>query len=177
LVKHFGRTDPTAFIDVLAVITGEWALGHENRQVAASSMICLSVYCRELGPRVVPLLPKFMPTVLDYMEQQQQQPSSSSMDTTTESSSQSNTLMRLSLLGLVDVMARHMSAFIGPYLPRIIRHLFDPLLVGQHGDQVSTRAQLVVQQIATHVSPRLLLSPTFNVYSELTICGVPVSVP
>ncbi|KAI9591544.1 hypothetical protein BDF19DRAFT_454726 [Syncephalis fuscata] len=170
LVKHFGRTDPTAFIDVLAVITGEWALGHENRQVAASSIICLSVYCRELGPRVVPLLPKFMPIVVNYMEQQSTA-TATAMDTSTET--QSTTLMRLSLLGLIDVMARHMSVFMGPYLPSILRHLLDPSVVGGHGDQVSIRAHLVIQQLALHVPPRLLLAPTFDIYTSLIDNGTP----
>jgi U3 small nucleolar RNA-associated protein 10 len=166
LVKHFGKTDASAFMDVLSVITGEWALGHENRQVAASSIICLGVYCRELGPRVVPLLPRFMPVVLGYMEAAAQQ-----QDTSQDSA----TLMKLSTLGLIDIMARHMPMFLSPYLSTILRHIFYPAFIGTNaeaqGDQVVHRTVAVLSQLASHVAPRLLLAPTFECRTELMKLG------
>ncbi|RKP05884.1 hypothetical protein THASP1DRAFT_19205 [Thamnocephalis sphaerospora] len=172
LVKHFGRTDASAFMDVLSVITGEWALGHENRQVAASSIICLSVYCRELGPRVVPLLPRFMPVVLGYMETATEQ---------SDASHESATLMKLSTLGLVDVMARHMPMFTSPYLPAILRHVFSPAFIGTgaeaRSDQVATRTNAVLSQLATRISPRLLLPPTFACFEQLVVLGKQALLP
>lgn len=68
LAGQFANGSPTLFADIVPVITGKGGIAHPNPAVAASALVCFAMFVRELGPRVVPNMPKFMPTIIDIMQ-------------------------------------------------------------------------------------------------------------
>ncbi|RUS33557.1 hypothetical protein BC938DRAFT_471117 [Jimgerdemannia flammicorona] len=160
LVRGFAKVDPSPFANVIPSVIGKGALQHPNLQVKASSLVCLTFLCQEVGPRVVPNMPRFMPVVLDIMH-------------STLKSDHINILLQLSSISALETIVRTLPHFVSPYISKILGAVMHPSIAGYEGvdgqrAQVLDKSKSLLSELATKVQPRVLLPPLFA-YFETAI--------
>lgn len=167
LVRGFANSNIAPFAEVVSSVIGNGALQHPNPQVKASSLVCLTFLCQEIGPRVVPNMPKFMPVVLDIMHSTLQND---------QSSSSTNILLQLSSISALDVIVRTLPHFVSPYITKILEAAMHPSVTSYEGSdvqksQVLDKSKSLLSGLAVKVQPRLLLPPLFTYFDTAVSQG------
>lgn len=173
LAKILGNLYPGQFAEAIPVVIGPDSLQSSNPQLQISSLVSLTVICREIGPRAVPHLPKFMPIVTDILN-------------TTVQAENPNMLLQLGVISALETIVSVLPHFISPYITKMLGGLLHPSIYdfdAAHTQKVliESKATAVLSQLASSVSPRVLLSPVFSFYeqaikngkkSTLALCSV-----
>lgn len=173
LAKLLGSLYPGQFAEAIPVIIGTDSLQSGNAQLQISSLVCLTVICQEIGPRAVPHLPKFMPLVTDILD-------------TTVNAEAPNMLLQLGVISALETIVSVLPHFVSPYITKMLKGLLNPSIYtydAAHSQKalIETKTTAVLSQLATSVSPRVLLTPVFAFYdsaiqngskSTLALCSV-----
>ncbi|KAG2204341.1 hypothetical protein INT47_009383 [Mucor saturninus] len=173
LAKILGSLYPGQFAEAIPVIIGSDSLQSANAQLQISSLVSLTVICREIGPRAVPHLPKFMPLVTDILN-------------TTVEAENPNTLLQIGVISALETIVNVLPHFVSPYITKMLGGLLHPSIYtydAAHAQKaiIETKTRAVLSQLASSVSPRVLLSPVFAFYetaikngkkSTLALCSI-----
>jgi hypothetical protein len=158
LAKLLGSLYPGQFSDAIPAVTGPDGLGSNNAQLQISSLVSLTVICREIGPRAVPHLPKFMPVVTELL-------------LVTVNAENPNTLLQLGVISALETIINVLPHFISPYLTKILSGLLHSSIYvtdAAHSQKaiIESKTKSVLTELATNVPPRVLLAPVFNFYDN-----------
>ncbi|KAI7901693.1 uncharacterized protein BX663DRAFT_562160 [Cokeromyces recurvatus] len=156
MAKILGNLYPGQFSEAIPVIIGPDALQSSDPQLKISSLVCLTVICQEIGPRAVPHLPKFMPLITDILAD-------------TVQAETPNLLLQLGVVSALETITQVLPHFISPYITKLLNGLLHPsIFVYEAGHTqkatIESKATHVLSQMATLISPRVLLTPIFNFY-------------
>lgn len=156
LAKILGTLYPGQFAEAIPVIIGPDSLQSSNAQLQISSLVCLTVICKEIGPRAVPHLPKFMPLVTNLLN-------------VTVEAENPNTLLQLGVVSALETIVSVLPHFVSPYITKMLSGLLHPSIYtydAAHTQKalIETKTRSVLSQLASSVSPRVLLTPVFTFY-------------
>ncbi|KAG5463812.1 MAG: NUC211 domain-containing protein, partial [Olpidium bornovanus] len=165
LAQRLARPHREAFAEVVPLVVGPGGLRSPTPQVAASALVTLAVLVTELGPRVVPFLPKFVPTVLDILKTSAQGANPGVDGVTTVSG-----------LVVLERLGDSLPQFLSPYLDDILSVSLHPALLRTSEAKAFTseaaeKAKAVRDFLATKVAPRVLLPHVFASYGHAVKCG------
>ncbi|KAI8907177.1 armadillo-type protein [Gorgonomyces haynaldii] len=127
-----GPSNPEPFQNILSHVQG---CLQGDQMVVSTCIVSISAFSGVLGPRMVPLIPKIMPQILDF---------ASSLNQDSESS----VLFLSSTLGALGVMIENIPQFLSQFVPRIIMLMISP--------QVQKAQSHLSQIIGTKIEHRLL---------------------
>jgi len=158
LAERYGASDSfeTALVRVLPIVLA--AASDVRAPVAAASLLCIASAVSALSTRVIPLLPRLVPIVLDVLEGSKPDPDS---DVRVAAA-------LTTLLALVDKL----DAFLSPFLARA-----NSLLVGGHlmhdqrSPEVAAKAAAVRALLAERLPARVLMEPLLASWDVALPCG------
>ncbi|KAJ3173673.1 HEAT repeat-containing protein 1 [Geranomyces variabilis] len=156
MARIMAKSDPETYIAVLKILVGKDALLSQNAQIVASTMVCLTAICTELGSRVLPYLPKFMPGIISNL----------GTALSGKGASESRVLVILGSLGSLDALVDTVPQFVSPYVLPIIQEALHPSLLatgGEHGvgRRAADKSNELLSNMAAKIAPRILLPAIF----------------
>ncbi|KAI9486718.1 MAG: hypothetical protein EXX96DRAFT_646489 [Benjaminiella poitrasii] len=156
MAKVLGTLYPGQFAEAIPVIIGSDALQSTDPQLKVSALVCLTVICQEVGPRAVPHLPKFMPIVTGILED-------------TVKAETPNLLLQLGVVSALETIMTVLPHFISPYIAKLLSGLLHSSIYTYEAGHtqkatIEAKATNVLSEMATHVSPRVLLTPVFSFF-------------
>ncbi|KAJ1881667.1 snoRNA-binding rRNA-processing protein utp10, partial [Kickxella alabastrina] len=181
--KRFAALRPVLFTKIVPVIVGAHSLQSASAPVASSALVALAVLCSELGSRLIPTLPQYLPAVLKHLHAVVARLSARIGD--------DDLALLISALSAVQAIVENMSAFLAPSLPPLfaillsptLRALSDSSLAGSGSEQqlaVQARQKTddVLGALAKSIPPRQLLPAQFAFYQrEVSKQGTAAIVP
>ncbi|TPX61884.1 hypothetical protein PhCBS80983_g00809 [Powellomyces hirtus] len=155
MARIMAKADPDTYIAVLQLLVGDETLQNDNAQIVASTMVCLTSICMELGSRVLPFLPKFMPGIIRNLKNALAE----------KETSETKMLVILGSLGSLDALVDTVPQFISPYVLPILQEALHPTLLQSGTEGVGRRAadksNELLSNMATKIAPRVLLPAMF----------------
>ncbi|KAG0209950.1 HEAT repeat-containing protein 1 [Mortierella sp. GBA30] len=174
IVRQFGASHPAEMAKIVPVIIGPHGLLHTNEQVKASCLVCLTFMCQELGVRVVPFLPKFMPVVLSILTSTLSSTNAAAAaaaeaDTKKSSRYNNSVLLQLAVVSHLETLIKVLPQFVSPYVTKILAGTLHPVLAGYEGKdaskvQILEKNKMLLAEMAVHIQPRILLPPVLGYY-------------
>ncbi|KAF9190434.1 HEAT repeat-containing protein 1 [Haplosporangium sp. Z 767] len=177
IVRQFGASHPAEIAKIVPVIIGPSGLQHANEQVKASCLVCLTFMCQELGIRVVPFLPKFMPVVLSILgstlisTNATAAAAAAAAEAEGKKSSRYNNsvLLQLAVVSHLETLIKVLPQFVSPYVTKILASTLHPVLAGYEGSdasklQILDKNKMLLTEMAHHIQPRILLPPVLGYY-------------
>ncbi|KAJ2355584.1 snoRNA-binding rRNA-processing protein utp10 [Coemansia sp. RSA 2618] len=160
--RRFAAARPAQFADVVATISGAQSLGAAHAGVASAALVALAVLCDQLGPRLIPMLPTYLPLVLKHLRAATSQLETASAD---------DLALLISALSAMLAIVENMGAFLAPSLPPLLLSLLSPALriAGDHAElreQAQQKADEVLVAMAKNVPARQLLPAQFAFYQR-----------
>jgi hypothetical protein len=119
LSRLFGKQHLHLFIEAATAIVDSPLLYSTNLHVVASTMVCLSSFISALGVKLIGVLPKLFPRVLELSI-----PCSENAEPTR--------LLHVSRLTLVNATVRAFPQFLSPYIDRVLALLCLPVFQALH---------------------------------------------
>ncbi|KAF9969190.1 HEAT repeat-containing protein 1, partial [Actinomortierella ambigua] len=178
IVRQFGKTHPAEVTKMVPVVMGPSGLLHANEQVKASCLVCLTFMCQELGPRLVPSLPKFMPTVLAILTSTLKSASpaarqaiadeamTAAADAPKKMTQYNNSvLLQLAVVSHLEALIQVLPQFMSSYVTKILAGTLHPVLASETDSQDSAKRQILernrslLNAMAHNIPPRVLLPP------------------
>ncbi|CAO3649204.1 unnamed protein product [Cunninghamella echinulata] len=158
LAKLLAHIHSTVFVDALPTIYGHECLQNANTQLKISSLVCISIIFKQVGPRAVPHLPKIMPIILNML-------------LLTVNAEKPNTMLQLSVISSLETIITTLPHFISPYLRDLLTGLLHKSLYEYDASDNQralshTKAVNVLSEMARAVPPRSLLNPVFSFYND-----------
>ncbi|KAJ2860009.1 snoRNA-binding rRNA-processing protein utp10 [Coemansia aciculifera] len=176
--KKFAVLRPTLFTGVVKAVSAAESLGSGSAAVASAALVALAVLCNELGSRLIPSLPQYLPQVLKHLH--------GVVGRYAEASADDLTLMVAALSAMLAIV-ENMSAFLAPTLAPLFSCLLNPAIRSAprgDGDVAALREQAsgliddVLAAVAKCIPPRQLLPAQFAFYQkEASRQGAAVIVP
>ncbi|KAJ2522320.1 snoRNA-binding rRNA-processing protein utp10 [Coemansia sp. RSA 2049] len=117
--KKFAALRPSIFTPIVKMISCEESLGTSNPVIASAALVALSVLCSELGSRLIPSLPQYLPSVLKHLHVVVSKYKKANAD---------DLALMISALSAMQAIVENMSAFLAPSLPPLFACLFSPSL-------------------------------------------------
>ncbi|KAJ1666898.1 snoRNA-binding rRNA-processing protein utp10 [Coemansia sp. RSA 1646] len=117
--KKFAAARPNIFVSIVKMISCEDSLGSSNPAIASAALVALSVLCSELGSRLIPSLPQYLPLALKHLHAVVSKYRSADAD---------DLALMISALSAMQAIVENMSAFLAPSLPPLFACLFSPSL-------------------------------------------------
>ncbi|KAF9277204.1 HEAT repeat-containing protein 1 [Mortierella alpina] len=174
IVRQFGASHPAVITKIVPVIIGPSGLLHANEQVKASCLVCLTFMCQELGVRVVPFLPKFMPVVLSILtgtlsSTNAAAAAAAEADTKKSSRYNNSVLLQLAVVSHLETLIKVLPQFVSPYVTKILAGTLHPVLAGYEGKdasklQILDKNKKLLTEMSIHIQPRVLLPPVLGYY-------------
>ncbi|KAJ2545092.1 snoRNA-binding rRNA-processing protein utp10 [Coemansia sp. RSA 1853] len=160
--RRFAAARPTQFTDLVAIISGVHSLGAAHAAVASAAMVALAVLCDQLGPRLIPMLPTYLPLVLKHLRAATAQLETAAAD---------DLALLISALSSMLAIVENMGAFLAPSLAPLLLCLLSPALrsEGDHAElrtQAQQKADEVLVAMANNVPARQLLPAQFAFYQR-----------
>ncbi|KND01979.1 uncharacterized protein SPPG_02486, partial [Spizellomyces punctatus DAOM BR117] len=157
MANTMAQADPDTYVAILDVLVSEAALLSDNRQITASSMVCLTSISMQLGSRVLPYLPKFMPVIIAALKD----------GLAEKEASDAKQLVILGALGSLHALVDTVPQFISPYVLPLLEQALHPALQGtaeQEGfsSRAIEKSNDLLSTIARKVAPRILLPAIFS---------------
>jgi len=186
LARNFAAEHADRFVQsTLPVLVSALERDREH-VVLASALICLATHCAELGPRVLPLLPRFMPRVIALLEATGGAASSRHVGSAKALTAASATvadggpelqfasdtervLLLQSVLSSLEVIVSRMHRFLSPYLTRLLVAVLQPTLLARH--TTAPQVDRLLGLLAENVKPRLLLPTIMESYQPAIGAG------
>ncbi|KAF9915291.1 HEAT repeat-containing protein 1 [Lobosporangium transversale] len=176
IVRQFGASHPVEISKIIPTIIGPSGLQHPNEQVKASCLVCLTFMCQELGIRVVPFLPKFMPVVLSILSgtlistnATAAAAAAAESDSKKSSRYTNSVLLQLAVVSHLEALIKTLPQFVSPYVTKILESTLHPVLTGYVGNdasklQILDKNKQLLGEMAVHIQPRILLPPVLGYY-------------
>ncbi|KAI1320098.1 HEAT repeat-containing protein 1 [Mortierella claussenii] len=177
IVRQFGVSHPAEITKIVPVIIGSSGLQHPNEQVKASCLVCLTFMCQELGVRVVPFLPKFMPVVLSILggtlistnATAEAAATAPEADSKKSSKYTNSVLLQLAVVSHLETLVKSLPQFVSPYVTKILASTLHPVLAGYAGNdasklQILEKNKQLLTEMAMHIQPRILLPPVLGYF-------------
>ncbi|KAF9097064.1 HEAT repeat-containing protein 1 [Mortierella sp. AD031] len=176
IVRQFGASHPAEMTKVMPTLIGSSGLLHANEQVKASCLVCLTFMAQELGVRVVPFLPKFMPVVLSILSgtlisTNASAAAAAAAEVEGKKSSRYNNsvLLQLAVVAHLETLIKVLPQFLSSYVTKILASTLHPVLAGYEGTdasklQIRDKNKKLLSEMAVHIQPRVLLPPVLGYY-------------
>ncbi|KAJ2737175.1 snoRNA-binding rRNA-processing protein utp10 [Coemansia sp. BCRC 34962] len=177
--KKFAVLRPALFTGVVRAVSAAESLGSSSPGVTSAALVALAVLCNELGSRLIPSLPQYLPQVLKHLHDV--------VGRYAEASADDLTLM-VAALSAMQAIVENMSAFLAPTLAPLFSCLLNPAIrsaledgdddVAALREQTAKLTDDVLAAVAKSIPPRLLLPAQFAFYQkEASRQGAAVIVP
>lgn len=134
-----------------------------------SLTLVLYICSQEVGPRVVPHLPKFMPLFVGILSE-------------TVNSAEPSALLLAGVIGAIDTTVDMLPHFLSPYLSGLLDGLLSPSVQNVVDDAsngefsaIKSKAREVLRNMAQKIPPRVFLAPVFKRYSTAVQNGKEVT--
>jgi len=153
LTQVFSKKEPKLFMTILNNVISH-CITSENLQVCASSIVCITSVCRELGPRLVPLLPKFMPILLKKLEGTLEEEEE-------EEGNSSKVIFQLSAISSLEIIVQSIPQFISSYLKTILSCALHPSLRSEENEmmkQIMEKDNSLIESIGTNIPARVIVT-------------------
>ncbi|KAJ2600304.1 snoRNA-binding rRNA-processing protein utp10 [Coemansia sp. RSA 1721] len=165
--KKFAALRPVLFTEITGMVIAPSSLQSTSVAVASSALVALAVLCSELGSRLIPRLPQYLPTVLKHLHAVVGRLSDSA-------ALQDDLALLASALSAMQAIVENMSAFLAPSLSPLFAILMHPSLraiKGANGandlsSQVREKADSVLTALYKSIPPRQLLPAQFAFYQK-----------
>ncbi|KAJ3046926.1 HEAT repeat-containing protein 1, partial [Rhizophlyctis rosea] len=157
MVQRMGQEDLDTWSGVAKRLCDEGVLAGGDRQVLASVFVCLTAICIEIGARILPVLPKFVPAIIENIKK----------DLVQEDSAETKDSVLLAALASLDAVVDTLPQFVSPYIPTIVELTLHPSLqrlpdaTGAVTRTVEKSNDLLTS-LAQKVAPRVVLPAIFN---------------
>ncbi|ORX59122.1 ARM repeat-containing protein [Piromyces finnis] len=152
LTQVFSKKEPKLFMSILNNVISH-CITSENLQVCASSIVCITSVCRELGPRLVPLLPKFMPILLKKLE--------GTLEIEEEEGNSSKIIFQLSAISSLEIIVQSIPQFISSYLKTILSCVLHPSLRSDENEmmkQIMEKDNSLIESIGVNIPARVIVA-------------------
>ncbi|KAJ3038299.1 HEAT repeat-containing protein 1 [Rhizophlyctis rosea] len=116
MARAMGQQDVDTYASVASVLVKDGVLKHSNKQVVASAFVGLTAICIEIGPRILPVLPKFMPAIIGNIKEE-----------LVESEANKESVL-LAALASLDAIVETLPQFVSPYISTIVELTLHPSL-------------------------------------------------
>lgn len=160
LSRTFAATYPTHFLGATFDVVSA-AMRHANPSVQGSALICQAAICLQLGAKMVPKIPKFMPQVVVLLKKIF---APAKTDEATEEALVKDDanlkLLQVSALSALEVTIDGIGQFLSPYLRDIIQTVV-PIPDHYSTPQIVAKVGSVLSVLATKVEARLVLPPIY----------------
>ncbi|KAJ2800935.1 snoRNA-binding rRNA-processing protein utp10, partial [Coemansia furcata] len=170
--KKFAVLRPALFTALVKPVAAEPSLGSEDPAVASAALVALAVLCNELGSRLIPSLPQYLPQVLKHLH--------AVVGRYAEATADDLTLM-VAALSAMQAIVENMSAFLAPTLAPLFACLLNPAIRVDSDDALREQARAltddVLAAVAKCIPPRQLLPAQFAFFQKEMGQGASVLVP
>ncbi|KAF9149616.1 HEAT repeat-containing protein 1 [Linnemannia schmuckeri] len=177
IVRQFGASHPAEMTKIMPTLIGSSGLLHANEQVKASCLVCLTFMAQELGVRVVPFLPKFMPVVLSILSSTLISTNASAAAAAAAAEAEgkkssrynNSVLLQLAVVAHLETLIKVLPQFLSSYVTKILASTLHPVLAGYEGAdasklQIREKNKKLLSEMAVHIQPRILLPPVLGYY-------------
>ncbi|KAJ1932475.1 snoRNA-binding rRNA-processing protein utp10, partial [Linderina macrospora] len=117
--RKFASLRPVLFTKLVKRVSGQESLDSAHPVVVSAALVTLAVLCSELGSRLIPSLPMFLPSILKHMH---------AVTGNYRSASADDVAVLLSAMGAMETVVENMSAFLVPSLAPLFTCLLNPVL-------------------------------------------------
>lgn len=182
--RRFAVHHPALFTGIVKTVASSMCLDSEEPLVTASALVALSVLCGELGTRMVPSLPQYLPLVLKHLR---------ACVNGFETASEGELSVLVAALATMQAVVENTPAFLAPSLPPLFTCLLNPVLHqavnssdndddDEEDDKLRKQARHLADEVlvalAKNIPPRLLLPAQFTFFQKEAIHqGIAVIVP
>ncbi|KAJ2582150.1 snoRNA-binding rRNA-processing protein utp10, partial [Coemansia sp. RSA 1836] len=184
--KKFAVLRPVLFTNIVKSVSAVESLGSASPAVASAALVAIAVLCNELGSRLIPTLPQYLPQVLKHLH--------GVVGRYAEASADELTLM-IAALSAMQAIVENMASFLAPTLAPLFSCLLNPAIrYSNDADtsedeggaaaivvlrkQASKLSDDVLAAVAKCIPPRQLLPAQFAFYQkEASRQGAAVIVP
>ncbi|KAJ2495782.1 snoRNA-binding rRNA-processing protein utp10, partial [Coemansia sp. RSA 2052] len=184
--KKFAVLRPVLFTNIVKSVSAAESLGSASPAVASAALVAIAVLCNELGSRLIPTLPQYLPQVLKHLH--------GVVGRYAEASADELTLM-IAALSAMQAIVENMASFLAPTLAPLFSCLLNPAIrYSNDADtsedeggaaaivvlrkQASKLSDDVLAAVAKCIPPRQLLPAQFAFYQkEASRQGAAVIVP
>lgn len=184
LVQYFGSEHPQAFQPVVAsivsIVTRTDVVSPDFQALKGSAYIALSMCCTQLGVRMLPFLPRFLPSLLAELdasaarcdslhEEIQLLEEEHDEHAVDERRGQLDEVFVLiqSLLATLSSAVSYQGSLLSSYLQRILCLVLRPMLVASDKQVVRGAVSVLLNLLAEKIEPRLLLPAVYNSFKAL----------
>ncbi|KAJ2162622.1 snoRNA-binding rRNA-processing protein utp10 [Coemansia sp. RSA 552] len=169
--RKFAALRPSLFTDIAASVASAHALGSSTPSVASAALVALSVLCDQLGARLIPTLPSYLPLVLKHLH---------AVCPRLDSASDDELTLAASALSAAQAIIENMGAFLAPSLSPLFACLFCPSMrsaADANGEsegpaalreRVRSKGSEVLVSLAKSIPPRQLVPAQLGFYSKET---------
>lgn len=184
LVQYFGSEHPQEFQPVvtaiLSIVTRTDVTSPDFQALKGSAYIALSMCCTQLGVRMLPFLPRFLPSLLTELdtsasrcdslrEEIQSLEEKHDEQVIEERRGQLDEVLVLiqSLVATLSSAVSFQGSLLSSYLQRIICLVLRPMLVASDKQVVRGAVSVLLTLLAEKIEPRLLLPAIYSSFKEL----------
>ncbi|ORX81097.1 ARM repeat-containing protein [Anaeromyces robustus] len=161
LTQVFSKREPKLFMSILNNVINH-CITSDNLQVCASSIVCITSVCRELGPRLVPFLPKFMPILLEKLEGTLKEEEEEEEEEEGERGGNSSKIIfQLSAISSLEIIVQSIPQFISSYLKTILTCALHPSLRMEDNEmmkQIMEKDNNLIESIGIHIPARVMVN-------------------
>ncbi|KAJ1644791.1 snoRNA-binding rRNA-processing protein utp10 [Coemansia asiatica] len=166
--KKFAALRPTLFTQIVGIVISPSSLQSTSSAIVSSALVALAVSCTELGSRLIPLLPQYLPTVLKHLHAVVGRLSDSA-------ASEDDLALLASALSAMQAIVENMSAFLAPSLSPLFTMLMHPYVrtiqgtssnAGDLASQVRDKADSLLTALSKNIPPRQLLPAQFAFHQK-----------
>ena len=195
LVQYFGSEHPQAFMPVVAaivsIVTRTDVVSPDFQALKGSAYIALSMCCSQLGVRMLPFLPRFLPALLaeldasaarcDSLREEiallEEERDERAVEERRAQLDEALVLVQ-SLIATLSSAVSYQGSLLSSYLQRILCLVLRPMLVASDKQVVRGAVAVLLNLLAEKIEPRLLLPAIYDSFKALepraasSFCGL-----
>ena len=164
LARAFARQFAAKFVPLLDAVAGQLS---ENAPQSTSCYLCIATLCAALGPRAFPKLSVFLPPMLHRLEQAAEK---RAPHAAAPAGQRDAALLVQSVLSALASVTSSLPNFLHPHVKRILE-LLTAFAGVTSPPAIPQLVNTVLQNIATHMQPRILLPLVFELYPACLRAG------
>ncbi|KAJ3191780.1 HEAT repeat-containing protein 1 [Irineochytrium annulatum] len=107
MILAFAKADPALYLSLASALLDEGGLFHADRNIRASSIVCMTSLCQELGARVVPHIPKYVNAILAEIRKD-------------SGDGLADDVVFISALTSIDTVIKTVPTFVSPYIMDVL---------------------------------------------------------
>ncbi|KAJ2747982.1 snoRNA-binding rRNA-processing protein utp10 [Coemansia sp. BCRC 34301] len=169
--KKFAVLRPVLFTAFVKPVSATDSLGSVNPAVASAALVAIAVLCNELGSRLIPSLPQYLPQVLKHLHNVVNRYAEASAD---------DLALMIAALSAMQAIVENMSSFLAPTLAPLFACLLSPAIrsnesvVPEEEEEGVAKLRIqalklsddVLAAVAKCIPPRQLLPAQFTFYQK-----------